>query len=1441
MDSLLLDLESSLKHLSTIDDAYRLALDNFSIIKSTIEEKGGACTVPMLIRVTLDTLERVIKYEGESLKIITGLIVLLRKLIEILDINLLGINYASVSRYIIYELVSLMKKLVESTFLGCMRHLIISLRHICSIVNEMKLSTDLIISLIDIFMNQNINDRNNEIEICILETISLTQSNTTLILNVQKYLINILLNNDKKYIESTGDLVSIHKVQMKKLSKLFRRLIHIFDEKQQYEFISVLTLYTTTSQYKFLACTSLECISIILKRVPEEESCKSTYLLAIFALKSLLNLPLPSTIDMLLLSRYLETCGNCLTCIVSEITCINNLEIQICDLIDNLAYRMQQCINSIDSSVHLTIVKSAGTILTTAQKAVLNFLKNSANTHVNLALFQHLLSRLEPLCSTMLEDYKCKVSWPPALVLASKLIDKWDEITLNSLKGFADIIDKLESARDEATTLLFPNLISRVLNMASVALAGNETTEMSSIIYSDVFPCRNELRCCVGAFIRAFGPSRILNLKPINFDCTLLSDPLFGIKTNSWLLPLLRVHTTRTHLSFFLNEFLPIALKLDTLSIKLVDSEPTHSRLYRILEEQIWSLLPGYFDEVVDLPQVLLDAKYTTNLRVYMVQLLDRNVTRDYVCNALTKLCKQTLIGKKLNSSQLNEINDAKKTLMNDQREYIVIQSIWKQNIPVLSHDVQTFLALMVVKFLALHKSDIENTQPSTVKEQAAQHYLNCIQSMVPLCPNEILEDNICNFNRVWEKLAIGVDSSQLPVRSSEIIALVDVATVMITRLPIKIVLELISTFARLLNILMNKGETKKCKSNCTNQLHRKLYKGLREGLEILILSEDEMIVKSMDWITQVWKTTSQDTETCPPNALKHRLGYLRKFVNFLKVTSSEKDFKLLYNFDKTELIHTLIPEILFCMCELNVGVRTNALALLKAIIECFIDDSDMLQNIIITIISASGVRSYNLGNHGYMKIACLIALSRVIFDYGDIFKLFKISGVYNVHEKPESCITLVSNDFESHQYKVSDDATSTSIVSNNSCRPFETKTSALTFSGNLESGVSLLETIMDVCIVNLCDLDSSVYLQALKFVKVCIHVLDQQQLNKFVGKFVPLILDNNHNTLKHRVNVRRLLLKLIKKLGSEVTLVAFPSKHHALHRYLVRHLRRQKIKKRHKTNDGSLSKDEEDFEAIMQGRRTKDEETDDEQDYNTEYSEGHESSTNKKITTHVDRNVLVPPSISGLLEVFEMDDENYNSLDIRNTSKRKSEDLSLTILEDSTGPDDCPLDLLSSKASQKIILQRKRQNTCKSEDLEHMDDSISFDNFGKIVIKKANKEINSFNLDIPRDSVQYIEPNKIENTKQDTQWVSALKQRRQAKFEQAKKRKQHILIKSAKDFKSKKGGGDISKNGLQPFAYMRLNPALYKEEHRLQATKSISNLVSKGIYKKVTSRRRAY
>uniref|UniRef100_A0A8C2WT75 Ribosomal RNA processing 12 homolog n=1 Tax=Cyclopterus lumpus TaxID=8103 RepID=A0A8C2WT75_CYCLU len=156
------------------------------------------------------------------------------------------------------------------------------------------------------------------------------------------------------------------------------------------------------------------------------------------------------------------------------------------------------------------------------------------------------------------------------------------------------------------------------------------------------FSFRGELDLAVGGAVESMGPEVVLGAR---WSChySSLTDWVFSTRDDlefprSWLIPVIRDHVKNTHLGFFSSYFLPLASTLTQRAVELEQAgQKLESKVYKTLQTQIWTMLPGFCTCPVDLL-----ASFKSIARTLGMAVNERPDLRLTVCQALRTIVNKS-------------------------------------------------------------------------------------------------------------------------------------------------------------------------------------------------------------------------------------------------------------------------------------------------------------------------------------------------------------------------------------------------------------------------------------------------------------------------------------------------------------------------------------------------------------------------------------------------------------------------------------------------------------------------------------------------------------------------------------------------------------------------------------------------------------------------------
>ncbi|XP_010972684.3 RRP12-like protein [Camelus dromedarius] len=210
----------------------------------------------------------------------------------------------------------------------------------------------------------------------------------------------------------------------------------------------------------------------------------------------------------------------------------------------------------------------------------------------------------------------------------------------SSASGPAQYISKMFRAVEEGLTYKFHAAWSSVLQLLCVFFeaCGRQAhpvmrkclQSLCDLRLSPHFPHTAALDHAVGAAVASMGPEVVLEAVPLEIDG---SEETLDFP-RSWLLPVIRDHVQETRLGFFTAYFLPLATTLKSKAMDLAQAGSTvESKIYDMLQWQIWTLLPGFCTRPTDVA-----TSFKGLARTLGTAISERPDLRVTVCQALRTL-----------------------------------------------------------------------------------------------------------------------------------------------------------------------------------------------------------------------------------------------------------------------------------------------------------------------------------------------------------------------------------------------------------------------------------------------------------------------------------------------------------------------------------------------------------------------------------------------------------------------------------------------------------------------------------------------------------------------------------------------------------------------------------------------------------------------------------
>jgi len=395
----------------------------------------------------------------------------------------------------------------------------------------------------------------------------------------------------------------------------------------------------------------------------------------------------------------------------------------------------------------------------------------------------------------------------------------------------------------------------------------------------------------------------------------------------------------------------------------------------------------------------------------------------------------------------------------------------------------------------------------------------------------------------------------------------------------------------------------------------------------------------------------------------------------------------------------------------------------------------------------------------------------------------------------------------------------------------------------------ALQDRLMPVVLLLLEDSDAQVWRAALKFTKVVVFVTSKEQIEKALPQILRLF--ESKHLASAKLLVRSIIERLVKVLPADVLAAAFPKGHVPLLAYVQRQVARQGRPKtvRQKPEGGNEEEEQEGEDAEMGDAEDEPKaswdafhaEDDAEVDAGVlpsgrrKRTRGTAAATAQAPSEPPTSAVMAHDAVQSLLDAWEAasdgEGEGGGRRGAKERSKRKRDagEASTWIHEEK----DVPLDFMSADAAHSVLTvrppQKKRQRASevgeagaqnRAEALRRS--GLRFADDGRLVVSEeaAEEKPRAPAFNVGTDSEKKLTP---------LSRLAAQRKARMAIKAQARQGGAHI-IKGLDTFKpKKKAQGDVKRKGsnLKPYAYVKLNPKVFKEKHKDKATMSFAKVIN--------------
>lgn len=196
---------------------------------------------------------------------------------------------------------------------------------------------------------------------------------------------------------------------------------------------------------------------------------------------------------------------------------------------------------------------------------------------------------------------ECLISFLVNLIPETVILEPsvYDEKTLEKL---AKIAQDLLSVKYQAAWMEVFNVLSAMfetLRWQADPILRPVLRAVGELRSNESFAGKKEADAVISRAVGAVGPDVVLEILPLN-----LPRPPPGQTGRVWLLPLLRDSVHNTKLAHFRTEMVPLSEELYQRVIEHGQKAKTMEiKVFETVVQQIWSILPGYCDLPLDIPE----------------------------------------------------------------------------------------------------------------------------------------------------------------------------------------------------------------------------------------------------------------------------------------------------------------------------------------------------------------------------------------------------------------------------------------------------------------------------------------------------------------------------------------------------------------------------------------------------------------------------------------------------------------------------------------------------------------------------------------------------------------------------------------------------------------------------------------------------------------------
>eukprot|EP00388_Colpodella_angusta_P002361 GDKJ01007952.1.p1 GENE.GDKJ01007952.1~~GDKJ01007952.1.p1 ORF type:complete len:1101 (-),score=371.67 GDKJ01007952.1:237-3539(-) len=1038
-----------------------------------------------------------------------------------------------------------------------------------------------------------------------------------------------------------------------------------------------------------------------------------------------------------------------------------------------------------------------------------------------------------------------KVKWHATIPAASAIFAAVDLKLVRSTKEANPpcFATALLSSRHEVLNSTYAPLLLRLIELRSLYHEPAQEFRGDAAMYVPL------LNFALGAALRAFGPRSVLQLAPLQILKFTMSEYRWGAATRSWWIPLIKSQCRRSDSIFFVTDILPVIVALRERVAKGEEEgtmTPVEAKKTQILIQQLWSVLPALLSTAID-----LEIAFTKSAlpRALMAGLEDQDAS---------EFCLKALRLAAVHSSSLSEamkIESEMKTQRESWGGEVGMDAAAAAARGIEASGSSTFnevflnLALQAGMKLSndLPKEEETAAIAATATANSTLKAMKLTGGLLGPLFKVVLEIYKATSLQSGNSATTVVDEAhrQATLALEAIKALtklVDVASVdkNLTDLCaslLKLVLgQSVSSFSLEMTCM---ADIIDCLVH--NASDAALDVAVNVFMPIIAMHPDKQLTANTKLAQNVTTDENDDASSTVSVSKLAARSLQRRAYRLLRhalVRLSNRDV-----IPSTDLLGSLWTKLSDSLASCHVSALSARMQCLETFLELCNKAMNaygvnvfsqfrttVTMNVSREIVTRSREVSKDVRRGA---IACLEQLCHFCGDImEDLVKILMIGLAGDSKTTKPSALVCLSRVFSRHANKMSE---------------------------------NFVTQVCDTTLMLLRDREKATLREAIRFSIVVVRIFPAELVKFRLPAFLELI--SNETAPQVRLRVRRLIDRLIVKVGAEEMQKVMPESHQPLLTYVLRAQRRKARKAlkgaKRQVIEGEILSDEESESSDGENARRKNDAfglgtvTGDSQLSDLSSLDGDDKGVQSirwggvaGKTAARKQQSQAGNELENSSELLDSDDEErLEMMRVRNAyvesksgQKRKTDGLWLVEKNGET------MDLADQTMTAANVLSKRTKSSRRDEDEDvYVDEkghkqSVEVGEDGKILVRdftledeQKSKTKESRLESLARKRLDQLKGDRLKQRETKKEEAKNSEKYKKHEDEVKKRRIGHFSVHSGSEFKSSKAGGDVvtKDRNMAPVAYVKLNPMLMKEKYVGQSTKSLEQLFQKKKGKK--------